>query len=173
MYISDIIYSILEVGKSISNCNIDNLLGCICKIRNNDIQINIINDLIEKGIKPDSKEYLCQSLISYFNEMDLITFYRTDNEYVNKMLELLDGNKDLIYAIVNKINLLLKCGYFYYQNDGLNKLENIDSKYKQNIDDKLSVDLLINIINGSYAGAYNCKDIINGKIQDIEIIIDK
>ena len=89
MYISDIIYSILEVGKSISNCNIDNLLGCICRIRNNDIQINIINDLIEKGIKPDSKEYLCQSLISYFNEMDLITFYRTDNEYVNKTNEML------------------------------------------------------------------------------------
>lgn len=171
-YLSYIINSILESSTIIPNCNTNNLLDCICKIRHYGIQTNIISNLLGYGISKSAKDYLCKSLISYFNVMDLMTFYKMVNEHINKILELLYGDEQLVSSIVNKINLLLKSGDFYYQNDGLNKLEFINYKYKKSIDDNLSVDLIINIINGSHAGSYNCRDIINGKIQYIELIID-
>lgn len=171
-YISKIIYYILNKAIDIPSCKINELLDSIFNIRY-DIQLNVISYLLEKNINKSLSDLLCKSLINYLKDIDLKEFFIMNNKYINNIIELLDTDVQLIDEIFNKINELLETGDFYYQNEAINKLRYIDSKYQQKIEDQMSVNLLINILNGSCSGAWDCQEVIKGNIENIEVIIEK
>lgn len=172
LYIADIIYNLLNLDRKFDNYDVSILLDYIFNVRDYNMRTNIIENILEKDSDQKLIEHLYTCIINDFEGMSSTKFYNADNQYLRKILEIVDGEHNVAFSIFNRINLALDTSDFYYQNDALNKLSIIDDRFKKNIDGALIIDMIVNVIKGSSRGSYKCMDIVKGDIRDVDIIIE-